>query len=39
MDALSDVGTALERAGHRRDGDDVTRLLQQMHRLLHEVPV
>jgi nitrogen-specific signal transduction histidine kinase/CheY-like chemotaxis protein/HPt (histidine-containing phosphotransfer) domain-containing protein len=39
MDALSDVGTALERAGHRRAGDEVTRLLQHMHRLLHEVPL
>jgi HPt (histidine-containing phosphotransfer) domain-containing protein len=39
MNALSDVGVALERAGHRRDGDEVSRLLLQMHRLLHEVAV
>ena len=37
MDGLSDVGVALERAGHHRDADEVRGLLHRMHLLLAEV--
>ena len=38
MAGLSDVGAALERAGHHRNSDEVRRLLQRMHLLIAEVP-
>ncbi len=37
MEQLGEVGSALERAGQRRDGDEARALLQRMHQLLNEV--
>ncbi|HEY1100371.1 MAG TPA: response regulator, partial [Myxococcota bacterium] len=36
MEALSDVGSGLERAGAHRADDDIRALLQRMHQLLAE---